>query len=441
MLTPFEIEQRSRRAFQASLPPGWTASIPDDDLGIDYWVQVTDSGVPTGLAFFVQLKGTLKSGAAGQVLRTERILQYLASANPVLLVCCLMDETSLHRTVVRAGWIREIVRDLLDPRGEQPEWWSTQQTVTIPLNVLAPLSAEVCVSQLLPQLRSFNARHTAYEDSHIRRTRTSWSISQTMYRYFEFWCEAQGIRSDSERAVLALRYHLAGTWQHEFHNTRNAIAYLERANGLVPLPASYQDLALCYESVDEPVLAIEAARKGIALAPDNAQAASNLGCLYFRIGALDQAVAWHEQAVRRAPGDAYVLANLASTLEYVGTEAKHADMGLYLERAHALFDRALQIRPNDPQLLAEKGLVLMKMYDFRRAIRALELAVAIAPDHAAALRRLARSYFMTRRLSEAHAILLRLQTTGALDATMGQLKALIESALRVDGARPESEGL
>jgi Flp pilus assembly protein TadD len=91
--------------------------------------------------------------------------------------------------------------------------------------------------------------------------------------------------------------------------------------------------------------ALVAYRKGLALQPDNAVAASNLGVTQLWMGRSAEAVASLEVAVRHAPNEYLVRANLGDAYRAVGrNEAKAADA---YARSIALAREQLRLNPRD----------------------------------------------------------------------------------------------
>jgi len=85
-----QLEDKSRTAFQASLPEQWVWRDKDKDYGIDGEVELFDSkGNATGLVFLVQLKATASSVRATQrkiSLKRETISYYNRLPSPVMVV-------------------------------------------------------------------------------------------------------------------------------------------------------------------------------------------------------------------------------------------------------------------------------------------------------------------------------------------------------------------
>ncbi len=83
------LETESLRALRTALPAEWTTEPVSRDYGLDVRVEIFEGGVATGLAFWVQLKGTDEPNLPRALRESFKVttLNYLAAqADPVLLV-------------------------------------------------------------------------------------------------------------------------------------------------------------------------------------------------------------------------------------------------------------------------------------------------------------------------------------------------------------------
>lgn len=110
----------------------------------------------------------------------------------------------------------------------------------------------------------------------------------------------------------------------------------------------------------------------IAAEPDNAEALSLLGTLYFQSSRHDAAVTTLRRAIALKPDQASTHANLGVALRAL---ERHA------EAAEAL-RQALVLRPDYPEALSNLGLVLHQMAEFEEAIESFEKAIALRPNMA-----------------------------------------------------------
>ena len=111
MLTTFEIYRRAEKCFEKCLPPDWIPTKPRDDIGVDYWVQITKQGSPTPLSFFVQVKGTAdprRSGIYSFSVPAEKLKQYMETPLPVVICACLLPRTKSRIWLTIAGFARQL---------------------------------------------------------------------------------------------------------------------------------------------------------------------------------------------------------------------------------------------------------------------------------------------------------------------------------------------
>lgn len=162
-------------------------------------------------------------------------------------------------------------------------------------------------------------------------------------------------------------------------------------------------------------------RDTLALAPDFAAAANNLGLVYAELGLLDQAVATYEKALVRRDDSAVIHLNLGLALERLANPAsaeKHFRraveidpklgkannaLGLLyatrgdLQSAHGFFQKETQINPEFADGHNHLGLIQLSMNRPAEAIAPLERAIELQPAHADALNNLGIAY---RRLGK-----------------------------------------
>jgi tetratricopeptide (TPR) repeat protein len=81
-----ELEDMSRRAFEAALPSGWVYRTVERDYGIDGEVEIFDQGQATGLLFKVQLRATSNPNQMTVRLRAAQANYFRSLTVPVLLV-------------------------------------------------------------------------------------------------------------------------------------------------------------------------------------------------------------------------------------------------------------------------------------------------------------------------------------------------------------------
>ena len=122
------------------------------------------------------------------------------------------------------------------------------------------------------------------------------------------------------------------------------------------------------------------------------------GLFYSRGIALERSKKWPQaeadllKAVELNPNQPYVLNYLAySWVEH----------GIHLDRAQAMLERALQLRPKDPQIIDSMGWVLYRLGRFDGAVNHLEQAVELRPQDAVINDHLGDAYWRVGRYNEA----------------------------------------
>ena len=129
--------------------------------------------------------------------------------------------------------------------------------------------------------------------------------------------------------------------------------------------------------------------------------------LYARGIALERAKLWQRaeddllRALELQPGQPYVL-------NYLGYS--WVEQGINLERARAMIEQAVKLKPRDGYIVDSLGWVLFRFGEFERAVRELERAVELRPHDSTINDHLGDAYWRTGRRNEA-----RFQWRRALD--------------------------
>jgi tetratricopeptide (TPR) repeat protein len=137
--------------------------------------------------------------------------------------------------------------------------------------------------------------------------------------------------------------------------------------------------------------AISAYRHAIARRPDFATAYTNLGAALQDLGQLDDAVATHRQAIALSPDSPLAACNLGAALRAQGK----------FDEAAAAFRRALSLQPDYDAALANLGAVLLDQGETEAALTACRHAVAVNPQMVIGLCNLGATYKTVNRLDEA----------------------------------------
>jgi len=117
--------------------------------------------------------------------------------------------------------------------------------------------------------------------------------------------------------------------------------------------------------------------------PEDAEGWAMLGRSYAYLGRFEDAMAAYEQAMKRRPDDARLLADYADM--YATTRGGGSLMG----EPEKLIKRALSLDPDQPKALALAGTIAFQKEDFAGAVRHWERAIAVMPEDSPFARQIA----------------------------------------------------
>ena len=129
--------------------------------------------------------------------------------------------------------------------------------------------------------------------------------------------------------------------------------------------------------------AIEAMERVIVLDSKNDQAHFQLGALYDETKNKEKSIASMKKAIELNPQN-------APALNYLGYT--WAEMGIQLDEAETLIQRALKIEPNDGFYIDSLGWVYYQKGDYVKAVEQLERAVEITVDDPTIIEHLGDAY-------------------------------------------------
>jgi tetratricopeptide (TPR) repeat protein len=115
-------------------------------------------------------------------------------------------------------------------------------------------------------------------------------------------------------------------------------------------------------------------QQALELNPDHADTLHLMGLLSLRAGQYDHAVEWISRAIRQDPRSNY-LASLGATLQQQGR----------YEEALKVFDKAIQLSPDDAELWRQIGDILLQQERYDQALLGYQHALKLNPDHPDAL--------------------------------------------------------
>ena len=222
----------------------------------------------------------------------------------------------------------------------------------------------------------------------------------------------------SERVTPDEAVQVALSWQQAGRLAEAAVLY-QRVLEVEPRhPGGLHFLGLLRHQLGAPDEGLAYVRQAVEVAPDYAEAQSNLGNMLFERNDLTAAEAAYRRARALDPSLSDAVQNLGLLLERRGEQAE----------AEACFRSAIGQSPDDALAHSNLGHLLAEQGRYDEAEQLLERAIALSPTLAAAHRNLAEVYRACDRLPEATAAYRRAVELGA-DGYIGLATALRDQGL------------
>ncbi|MGD0819412.1 MAG: DUF4365 domain-containing protein [Desulfomonilia bacterium] len=427
MLTTFEIYRRAEKCFEKCLPPEWIPTKPRDDIGVDYWVQITRRGSPTPLSFFVQVKGTTNIKETGSSLvyslSTKKLKQYMKTPLPVLFVLCDIREEE-DADIAYFCWVREAIRDEVLAGRVNEASWASQETVSLAIPIKQRLSLDIFLEEIQPVIDTFAIRHVQQENEHLAvvdKSKKAITSLLSSGRLKEF-----GLNTEDPKTVTALEFMSEGGRLQDQARHMEAIYYFKAAEKLLPHDETFLAESFSWEALGNLQEAVSACERGLVHHPGHPYLLSQLGVYYFRSGQIHEAFDLHVRAAHAKPEDGGLWANAGATAELIASTLHGEDAQAALEASARFFEKAHHCNPQSDFILNDFGLVCSRLYRFPKAVALFEKAIAINPKNITARRRLARAYLSLKQYDEAHAQVLTIYAMGARDKETENMEALIE---------------
>jgi tetratricopeptide (TPR) repeat protein len=141
------------------------------------------------------------------------------------------------------------------------------------------------------------------------------------------------------------------------------------------VPAIQRVLALHAAALQQvlggrPLEALVFCQKALAIDPDNPETMNLMAIVYTEAKQFDHATAWASRAIRKIPKPAYL-----TTLGVALVKLRRHDDAL------KAFDKALQLKPDDPEPWWHMGNVLIETGRMSDALRCLEHTLRLNPQH------------------------------------------------------------
>ena len=178
-----------------------------------------------------------------------------------------------------------------------------------------------------------------------------------------------------EKRPYNLRLRLGALYADELKQTDRALAEGDAALALDPArPDAYLFKGAVLFEAERYEEAAQAYSEGIAKNPEMADLRFHLGVAYDKLNRFDDLVAAMHKAIA-------LDAQHAVALNYLGYT--YADLGIRLDEAIDLIQRALVVRPDDGYIVDSLGWAYYKMGRLNEAMTTLQRAATLAPEDAA----------------------------------------------------------
>ncbi len=171
-----------------------------------------------------------------------------------------------------------------------------------------------------------------------------------------------------------------------------ALRYFDRALEMNPKDSeSFTGKAIAYLWKENPVTALELARRALKLSPDNEAVIINLGYIYISLGLVEEAIVEYKRFLASNPFSFHCNYNLGYAYAYQGE----------LKEAMVALTKAIRINPNFAPAYNNYGWCLWSDGKYAEAISAFERAVSLQPKFLDAVFNLGEVYRVLGRFEEA----------------------------------------
>ncbi|MEA1969284.1 MAG: tetratricopeptide repeat protein, partial [Thermodesulfobacteriota bacterium] len=199
------------------------------------------------------------------------------------------------------------------------------------------------------------------------------------------------VKPDS-RHYKKIVIHIAFLYS-DLDKIEKAIGFLENKHEELPEDIDIITyLASFYEESSEHAKAMATLEKGLVLSPDNSSLSFRLGIVQDKAGKKKECIETMKKIIALEPDN-------ASALNYLGYT--YADLGINLDTAEELINRALKIKPSDGFITDSLGWVFFKRGQYEKAIEILVKAAEITSFDPIISEHLADAYEKNNNLNKA----------------------------------------
>lgn len=348
------LAKKSEKFLENCLPDEWFYTVPTNDYGIDYHIEIALNEQVTGLNFSIQLKSTgivQKGDSAKVVLKKTTLNYYKVRLEPTMLV-------------------------IFDAKANEAYWcWIEEQKIDLSQNKKS-FALSVQKSQKLSEIdwngiaihvqRIFNSKSFIGDfdilkiDNNIElgawKTYYDGDYEQAAYLFRRLIADG----NTTYNIYQALAWSLYQTYQ--YNDALNMINFVlelrETHNGLKTKACILAEYGFRDQDKGKIIQARDIFKK-FSNEQDSALMLFNYGNTLNALGNYDEAIAQYGNSLKKDEENAQCWKNLGTTYYNKGEHEKEL----------SCYDKALSINPDLPQALFSKGITLAQQYGrYREAL-------------------------------------------------------------------------
>ena len=207
----------------------------------------------------------------------------------------------------------------------------------------------------------------------------------------EYYLKVTPDHSQYKKTILSIAF-----LYRDMNRTEEAVRFLEQHHRQSPADIDITSyLASFYQEDNRHDIAVTMLQRALKKTPKNTLLLFKLGAVLDTAGQRKASIEAMKTIIRLDPKH-------ASALNYLGYT--YAEMGIHLDQALALVQRALEIRPEDGYITDSLGWVYFKKQEYGKAVFYLEKAVELSEYETVIAVHLADAYLKTGQLKKAVAM-------------------------------------